>query len=283
MPKNRPLVELKGLSYTYPGSDRPVFKDIHATVCRGEFIAVIGPNGSGKSTLARLISGLLQPTGGKVIIDGLEAGDPAAGDAIRQRVGLVVQNPDNQLVAAVVEEDVAFGPENLNLPPVQVRRRVDDALDAVGLQHLRRRPPHLLSGGEKQRLAIAGLLALKPSCLVLDEPTSMLDPLGRQGVLQVLRSLAGAGKAVVMVTHHMDEAARADRIWVLGNGVLAADDSPGTIFGREHRLLSSLGLGLPGMAELACCLANRGVALPPDIVVIEDLVDYLCRVLKQKN
>lgn len=281
--KNRPPVELKGLSYAYPGSNRPVLKNIHATVCRGEFIAVIGPNGSGKSTLARLISGLLQPTGGKVIIDGLEAGDPAAGDAIRQRVGLVLQNPDNQLVAAAVEEDVAFGPENLNLPPDQVRRLVDNALDAVGLQHLRRRPPHLLSGGEKQRLAIAGLLALKPSVLVLDEPTSMLDPLGRQGVVRVLRSLADAGKAVVMITHHMDEAARADRIWVLDGGVLAADDSPGTIFARERRLLRSLGLGLTGMAELACGLADRGVALPPEIVTIEDLVDYLCRVLKQKN
>lgn len=256
-----------------------MIRDFGAVVRRGEFIALIGPNGSGKSTLAGLVAGLLVPGTGLVTVDGLDTADPAAKDEIRRRVGLVLQNPDNQVVAARVEEDVAFGPENLNLPPAEVRRRVEYALGAVGLEHLRDRPPHLLSGGEKQRLAIAGLLALRPRCLVLDEPTSMLDPPGRREVLQVLRDLAAAGTAVLLVTHHMEEAAGAGRVWVLGEGRLLADGSPAGVFGRPE-LPDRLGLALPPAAELARRLAACGAEVPAGIVNMEDMVRYLCHALR---
>jgi energy-coupling factor transport system ATP-binding protein len=276
------VIELKNVFYTYPGSDRFVLRGIDAKVECGEFIAVIGPNGSGKSTLARLMSGLLLPARGQVLIDGLDTGTPEAREEIRRRVGLVLQNPDNQLVAVQVEEDVAFGPGNLNLPPAEIRRRVDESLEAVNLSGLRARPPHLLSGGEKQRLAIAGILALRPRYLVLDEPTSMLDPLGRREVLRVLRNLAQSGISVILITHLMEEAALSDRVWVLADGGLAANDSPGAVFSRPG-MLRELGLGLPFSAELACSVAAPGVDVPPGIVTMEDLVCFLCSVLKQTS
>ena len=272
------LIELERVSFAYPGGP-PVIRDLSAGVRRGEFIAVMGPNGSSKSTLAGLAAGLLAPGAGRVLVDGLDTAVPAAREEVRLRVGLVLQNPENQIVAARVEEDIAFGPENLNLPPDQVRRRVERALVTVGLDRLRDRPPHLLSGGEKQRLAIAGLLALQPSCLVLDEPTAMLDPPGRRGVLRVLRDLTAGGTTVLLVTHHMDEAPLADRIWVLENGALLADDIPPVVFGRP-KLLDRLGLALPPAAELARRLAEKGAAVPEGIVQKEEMVRYLCRVLK---
>ncbi len=273
------LIELQSVSYAYPGSQFPVLQDICLCVGRAEFISVIGPNGSGKSTLARIISGLLLPTGGRVLVDGMDTGTPKTRKDIRRRVGLVLQNPDNQLVAAVVEEDVAFGPENLCLPSAEVRRRVEDALNAVGLSQVRGRPPHMLSGGEKQRLAIAGLLALCPLCVVLDEPTSMLDPVGRQEVLQVLRHLSDSGTAVILITHHMDEAAGADRVWVLGKGGVLADDEPAAVFSRV-KLLHELGLTSTSAGDLAYRLSERGLELPTGIVIMEDMIKYLCRVLK---
>ncbi|WP_347489959.1 energy-coupling factor transporter ATPase [Desulfoscipio sp. XC116] len=279
---NKLLIKLHNLAYLYPHVPNPVIKDINNNINAGEFIAVIGANGSGKSTLARLIAGLLIPSSGCVVINGMDTRLSANREEIRRYVGLVMQNPDNQLVAAVVEEDVAFGPENLCLPSEEVRSRVEDALNAVGLSRMRERPPHMLSGGEKQRLAIAGLLALRPSCLILDEPTSMLDPVGRQEVIRVLRQLADAGTAVVMITHHMDEAAGADRVWVLGKGSLLADAEPEVIFGQVD-LLHELGLALPGTSDLTCRLAERGVELPSDLVTMEGMVDYLCRVLKQMD
>lgn len=273
------FMQIKGLSYSYPGNKHPVISCLNAKVSRGEFIAIIGPNGSGKSTLARLMAGLLQPTSGSILFEGQGNEGQSVDLELRDRVGLVMQNPDNQLVAALVEEDVAFGPENLNLPPEEVRLRVNFALKAVGLNHLSQRPPHLLSGGEKQRLAIAGILALNPSCLVLDEPTSMLDPVARQGVLKVLRNLADSGTAVVMITHHMDEASSTDRIWVLGDGEIVIDNNPAAVF-KEYELLQKLGLSLPPTIELVHFLAGLGTKLPEDIVTMEDMVDYLCRVLK---
>jgi len=273
------LIELQSVSYAYPGSKFPVLQDICLHVGKAEFISVIGPNGSGKSTLARLISGLLLPSAGRVLVDGMDTGTAETRKEIRRRVGLVLQNPDNQLVAAVVEEDVAFGPENLCLPPAEVRRRVEDAMNAVGLSQLRRRPPHMLSGGEKQRLAIAGLLALCPSCVVLDEPTSMLDPMGRQEVLQVLRHLSDSGTAVILITHHMDEAADADRVWVLGKGGVLVDDKPEAVFSRV-KLLHKLGLTSTSAGDLAYRLSEQGLELPNGIVAMEDMIDYLCSVLK---
>ncbi len=273
------LIELQSVSYAYPGSKFPVLQDICLHVGKAEFISVIGPNGSGKSTLARLISGLLLPSAGRVLVDGMDTGTAETRKEIRRRVGLVLQNPDNQLVAAVVEEDVAFGPENLCLPPAEVRRRVEDAMNAVGLSQLRRRPPHMLSGGEKQRLAIAGLLALCPSCVVLDEPTSMLDPMGRQEVLQVLRHLSDSGTAVILITHHMDEAADADRVWVLGKGGVLVDDEPEAVFSRV-KLLHKLGLTSTSAGDLAYRLSEQGLELPNGIVTMEDMIDYLCSVLK---
>ncbi|TYO93817.1 energy-coupling factor transporter ATPase [Desulfallas thermosapovorans] len=273
------LIELQRVSYSYPAGNSPVLQDINARVEKAQFIAVIGPNGSGKSTLARIMAGLLTPTGGRVLVDGMDTAVPDTRKEIRRRVGLVLQNPENQLVAAVVEEDVAFGPENLGLPPGQVRHRVEEALSAVGLGKMRQRPPHMLSGGEKQRLAIAGILALRPLCVVLDEPTSMLDPLARQEVFQVLRRLAAGGTAVVLVTHHMDEAAVADRVWVLGHGSMLADDKPAAVF-SEVKLLHDLGLALPEAGELARCMAGHGLEPPAGICTLDDMVEYLCSVLK---
>ncbi|KJS71383.1 MAG: cobalt transporter ATP-binding subunit [Desulfotomaculum sp. BICA1-6] len=272
------LIQFEHVSFAYPGGGS-VIHDFSAGVRRGEFIALIGPNGSGKSTLAGLAAGALRPAAGWVRVDGMDTADPSVMGAIRRRVGLVLQNPDNQLVAARVEEDVAFGPENLNLPSPEVRRRVEYAIAAVGLDRLRDRPPHLLSGGEKQRLAIAGLLALEPSCLVLDEPTSMLDPRGRREVLGVLKNLVAKGTTVLQVTHHMGEAAEAGRVWVLAEGKLQADASPGTVFSRPE-LLQRLGLTLPPAAELAGCLAARDINVPAGIVNLEDMVHFLCRALK---
>lgn len=272
------LIQLEDISFAYPGGDR-VIHGFSAGVRRGEYIALIGPNGSGKSTLAGLTAGVLLPSAGRALVDGMDTADPSVTGAVRRRVGLVLQNPDNQLVAARVEEDVAFGPENLNLPAAEVRRRVEYALEAVGLDRLRDRPPHLLSGGEKQRLAIAGLLALEPACLVLDEPTSMLDPIGRRQVLRVLKKLVVKGTTVLQVTHHMEEAAEAGRVWVLAEGRLAADASPREIFSRP-KLLGPLGLDLPPAAGLSGCLAMQGIDVPAGIINLEDMVRFLCRALK---
>ena len=273
------LIELQNVSYTYPGSKFPALQDIYGHVNRAEFIAVVGPNGSGKSTLARIMTGLLLTTGGRVLVNGLDTARSEVRQEIRRNVGLVMQNPDNQLVAAVVEEDVAFGPENLGLPSAEVSRRVKETLIAVGLSERRDRPPHMLSGGEKQRLAIAGVLALQPLCVVLDEPTSMLDPIGRQEVLQALRRLADSGTALVLITHHMDEAAEADRVWLLDNGRLLVDAEPAVLFG-QIKLLHELGLTSTNAGELAYKLLEYGFTLPEGIVTMEDMINFLCLVLK---
>lgn len=279
---NESTIALINLGFKYPGSDRPVLDGIDAVIKGGEFLAVIGPNGSGKSTLARLLCGILCPTQGQVLVDDLRTEDPQNRIKIRKRVGLVLQNPDNQIVAARVEEDVAFGPENLNLPSVEIHYRVNHALEKVGLGHLKDRPPHLLSGGEKQRLAIAGILALRPAFLILDEPTSMLDPIGRRGVLEVLRGLANGGTSVVLITHNMDEAAAADRVWVLRSGQLAADGAPGSIF-ADQAMISNLALDLPRVTQLANALAGYGLSVPAGIANTDDMVCFLCRLFKQTS
>jgi len=292
MPKLEPvlkgaLIELQKVSFAYRSGKGQALRDISVSARAGEFIAVIGANGSGKSTLARIMAGLLTPTAGQVSIDSMEATLPENKGAIRRKVGLCLQNPEHQLIASVVEEDVAFGPENLGLTSEEICRRVETALEDVNLSDLRLRPAHLLSGGEKQRLAIAGLLALNPAALVLDEPTSMLDPVGRREVLAVLRQLADSGKLIIMITHHMDEAARADRILVLNKGLLLMDDTPGVVL-SHFSMLKKLGLASTEIGNLACCLEELGfssitaTSVDP-IMTIEDLVEYLCRVLKQKN
>nr|PZN44683.1 MAG: energy-coupling factor transporter ATPase [Bacillota bacterium] len=278
---SEPYILVRDVTYRYPGppGGEPVLAldRVGFRVYRGEFVAVLGRNGSGKSTLARLLNALLLPQEGEVRVDGLDTRDPANLWAIRDRVGMVFQNPDNQIVAAVVEEDVAFGPENQGLPPEEIRRRVEEALAAVGLTALRDRPPHLLSGGQKQRLAIAGALALRPACLVLDEPTAMLDPRGRAEVMAtVTRLREEAGVAVVLITHFMDEAARADRVVVMDRGRVVLEGSPREIFAQADRL-RALHLDLPPVVALAAELRAAGVPVPPGILTLDELVEALCR------
>lgn len=251
-------------------------RGINLTVQRGEFVAMVGANGSGKSTLAKHLNVLLLPTSGAVWVDGLLTSDPRNLWPIRQKVGMVFQNPDNQLVATTVEEDVAFGPENLGVPPREIRQRVDEALATVGLLEVRLHPPHRLSGGQKQLVAIAGALAMRSQCLVLDEPTSMLDPLGRRQVLSTLRRLnAEEGLTILLITQSMAEAATTQRAIVLEDGRIALDGPPGEVFTQVERL-RALRLDVPPMAEIAHELRRRGMPLPRAILSVEEMVRALC-------
>ena len=273
-----PLITVRDLHHTYragTGSDTPALQGLDLDIYPGECLAIIGGNGSGKSTLAKHLNGLLVPTSGEVRVDGIDTRDPEAVWQVRQRVGMVFENPDNQIVAAVVEEDVAFGCENLGLPPAEIRDRVDRALRSVGLEALRRHPPHQLSGGQKQRVAIAGVLAMQPRCLVLDEATSMLDPEGQREVLgTALRLSRQEGLALVLITHWMEEAAQADRVLVLAQGRIVLQGAPAEIFSRGSTL-TRLHLEPPEAAALARDLAAAGLAVPPGIITIDQLVDLL--------
>ena len=279
----QPYIQVQGVEYRYPledGRQIAALRGINLTVERGEFVALVGPNGSGKSTLARHFNALLLPTAGQVRVDGLPTSDPRHLWAIRQRVGMVFQNPDNQFVASTLEEDVAFGPENEGLPSGEIRRRVDEALSAVGLADYRTRPPSMLSGGQKQLAAIAGVLATRPACIVLDEPTSMLDPASRRQVLEVIRRL-NAGEpghdqvTLVLVTQSMEEAAVARRVLVMHAGQLVLDGPPATIFEQEVRL-RGLGLDLPIAVEISRRLREQGLALPPGLLTVGQLARALC-------
>lgn len=273
------FIKVEHLCHAYSaGNDeqRLALDHINLTINAGEFVAVIGSNGSGKSTLAKHFNALLLPTSGSCLIDGLSTAEPAELWKIRQAVGMVFQNPDNQLVATVVEEDVAFGPENLGLPPAEIVRRVDRALQLVGMNDYRLHGPHLLSGGQKQRVAIAGVLAMQSKCLVLDEPTAMLDPLGRREVLETVKELhRAAGITVIYITHFMEEAAAADRIIVMGEGRIVHSGTPVEVF-SQVRLLKSLGLDVPLAAEVAERLRGEKVQLPAHIITDEDLAVALC-------
>jgi energy-coupling factor transport system ATP-binding protein len=289
-----PFIEVRGLEHAYAleelaaGTSASTRRQVLAlrgvtlAVERGEFVSVVGPNGSGKSTLARHLNGLLQPAAGEVWVDGLNAANPGHLPAIRQRVGMVFQNPDHQIVAATVEEDLAFGPENLGLPPAEIRLRVDEALALVGMGDYRRQPPHMLSGGQKQRVAIAGALAARPVCLVLDEPTSMLDPPGRQQVLDVIRRLnAHDGLTIVLITQSMEEAALAGRIVVMNAGKIVLDGPPGAVFDTPGPdglapLVRSLGLDLPFAVDVARRLRAAGLPLPPGLLTAGELARALC-------
>ncbi len=259
-----PIIRIKNISYTYPDADRPALDGVSLDIMPGTFTAVLGSNGSGKSTLAKHLNAILVPAGGKVFVDGMDTADEGNLLAIRRQVGMVFQNPDNQIVANVVEDDVAFAPENLGVEPKEIRRRVDEALKSVGMYEFRMHAPHLLSGGQKQRVAIAGVLAMDPDVLVLDEPTAMLDPRGRREVIAAVETLCRErGITVVLITHHMDEAVRADRVLVLDKGRIVLDGTPQQIF-PQTAALQALRLTVPDTVALMSRLNAAGMDLPMD-------------------
>ena len=250
--------------------------DLNLAIKRGDFTAIIGKNGSGKSTFAKNTNALLLPSGGAVYVNGYDTKDENRTWDIRQTVGMVFQNPDNQLVSSVVEDDVAFGPENMGIDPDEIRVRVDDALNAVGMYELRKMAPHLLSGGQKQSIAIAGVIAMKPECIVFDEPTAMLDPSGRREVMGIIGELNAGGITTVLITHFMDEAAAADRVIIMDNGKVALDGTPKEVF-RDAGLMESLSLDVPFAVRMAQRLRKKGVAVPEDVTDVQELVEYICQ------
>ncbi len=274
------FIKIENLVFDYikneDGHTIRAIDDVSFTVERGSFTAVIGQNGSGKSTLAKNINGLLMPTSGKIYVDGLDTSDEANIWNIRQKVAMVFQNPDNQIVSSIVEDDVAFGPENLGIDPDEIRTRVDEALMGVEMYEHRKKAPHLLSGGQKQRIAIAGAVAMEPECIVFDEPTAMLDPKGRKEVLEVIRKLNAKGITVLLITHFMEEAAQADKIAVMDDGVLKMVGTPDEIFLRAEEL-KALSLGVPPAVDLSMKLRERGIEVPEGILDIDEMVEYLCR------
>lgn len=280
MKQDDTLIQVNDMSHVYEdeaGNVVYALKHVNLSVHKGEFLAIIGTNGSGKSTLAKHFNVLLQPTEGSVLVGGLDTRDDSRIWDIRQQVGMVFQNPDNQIVAAVVEEDVAFGPENLGVEPQEIRKRVDEALAAVNMTEYSLHGPNLLSGGQKQRVAIAGILAMKSSCIVLDEPTAMLDPIGRQEVMDTIHRLnKEEGITIILITHFMEEAVTADRIVVMKNGEMLREGSPKEVFSRVDEL-KSLGLDVPVAAELAHKLRQDGYSLPESIIYDQELGDALCR------
>lgn len=274
------LIEIKNLKHSYidtDGNEIHALNGVSLNIYKGEFIAVIGANGSGKSTLARHLNALLLPTEGKCIVAGMDTADDKNLLNIRQHVGMVFQNPDNQIVAAIVEEDVAFGPENIGVPPAEIRTRVDNALAAVGMTEYAKHAPHLLSGGQKQRVAIAGVLALEPDCIVLDEPTAMLDPRGRIEIVNTVKKLNREKNiTVVYITHYMEEAMQADRIIAMEHGVIKMQGKPEEIFTKVKEL-HALGLETPLAAQAAFDLRQEGIKLADGIISNEELTEELCR------
>lgn len=274
------ILTAENLKFRYD-AEQPVYAldGVSVQVKRGEFVAVLGANGCGKSTLAKHFNAILLPESGKVYVEGMDTQDEACLLEIRRRVGMVFQNPDNQIVANVVEEDVAFAPENLGVPPEEIRRRVDDALKAVGMYEFREHAPHLLSGGQKQRIAIAGVIAMQPRCIVLDEPTAMLDPIGRADVLRTIKALnRQRGVTVVLITHHMDEAAQADRLVVMAKGRVIADGAPKEIF-QDVEGLKAVGLTVPETTQLLWELRREGLDVPLDALSDEECAQALKELL----
>ena len=273
------LFDICHVSHTFETEEGKTFdalKDVTAQIKKGEFTTIIGTNGSGKSTLARHLNALLLPTEGELIVEGMRTSDAGRVWDIRQKVGMVFQNPDNQLVAAVVEEDVAFGPENLGVPPEEIRERVDLALEKVGMTSYRKQAPSMLSGGQKQRVAIAGVLAMKPDCIVLDEPTAMLDPKGRKEVMDTIHELNKTeGITIVLITHFMEEAVTADHILVIDKGVLKMEGTPREIFSQADKV-TEIGLDVPVPADLARRLRKKGMAVSERCMTDEELGEALC-------
>ncbi len=273
------VIQIKDLGFSYQNeenqTDVPVLRGITMEIKKGEFLAVLGHNGSGKSTLAKHLNAILTPVSGQVLVEGLDTKEEENLFEIRRRVGMVFQNPDNQMVANIVEEDVAFAPENLGIPPAKIRKRVDDALSAVNMTAFCNHAPHMLSGGQKQRIAIAGVLAMQPDVLVLDEPTAMLDPSGRKEIIATVKELnSKLGMTVVLITHYMDEAVQADRVIVMDDGVIAMEGTPKEIF-PQIELLKALGLDTPQSTELIYLLNQKGAGLPADILVPDTCIDVI--------
>ncbi len=277
MVKEMIVVENLVHKYRTPQSGEfAALKGVNLQIAKGEFVVIIGHNGSGKSTLAKHLNALLLPHNGRVLVNGIDTREREKLWNIRQQVGMVFQNPDNQLIATTVEEDVAFGPENLGIPPDEIRRRVDEAMNSVGMSQYKSKAPHLLSGGQKQRVAIAGIVAMRPQVLVLDEPTAMLDPVGRAEVMEtVLRLNREEGLTVIHITHFMEEAAHAHRVIVMEEGQIVMEGSPREIFTQVDRL-KELRLDVPAMTELSAILRKEGVKISPDILTVEEMVVALC-------
>ena len=275
------MIETKDLTFAYPSAEGErstlALDGVSLSIEKGSFVVILGHNGSGKSTLAKMFNAVLLPSGGTVYVDGMDTGNEELLLEIRRRVGMVFQNPDNQIVANVVEEDVAFAPENLGVPSAEIRVRVDRALAAVGMEQLVQHAPHLLSGGQKQRIAIAGVLAMKPKCIVLDEATAMLDPIGRSEVLSTIERLHKQdGITVVLITHHMNEAENADRVIVMNDGRLAMDGAPREVFSRKAEL-EKLGLTVPDTVLLLDSLRQGGMDVPLDAVTVDECVDAIMK------
>jgi energy-coupling factor transport system ATP-binding protein len=265
--------------YKYDQGTDLAIKNVNVDIAKGEFVAIIGPNGSGKSTLAKLFNGLFIPTKGDIIVYGNNTKNKEDIWKIRQKAGMVFQNPDNQIVATLVEEDVAFGPENLGVPPAEIRSRIKEALEIVELTEYAQKAPHLLSGGQKQRVAIAGIIAMRPDCIILDEPTAMLDPVGRREVIKTVKKLnKEEGKTVVMITHFMNEAVQADRVLVMDAGQIVMQGKPAEVFSQVENL-KRIGLDVPQVTELAHLLIKDGLDILSDILTVEEMVDNLCRLL----
>ncbi|MCI5688509.1 MAG: energy-coupling factor transporter ATPase [Emergencia sp.] len=274
------IIRIENLIFEYmAGEDDEKVRaidDVSLNIERGSFTAVIGRNGSGKSTLAKNLNGLLLPSGGTIYVKGWDTRDDSHIWDVRQRAGMVFQNPDNQLVSSIVEDDVAFGPENLGVDPAEIRQRVDNALSAVNMGKYKKKSPHMLSGGQKQRIAIAGVVAMKPECIIFDEPTAMLDPKGREEIMEIIRQLHDEGITVVLITHFMDEAVQADRIIIMDRGHVLLDGTPEEVFAEEE-ILREASLDLPLAVELAQKLRKRGIKIPKEIITVEGLVEFICQ------
>ena len=275
------MIECRNLIFKYTAGENQEEKiainDVNLQIKEGEFIAILGHNGSGKSTMAKHMNALLIPTEGKMLVNKMDTSDMNNLWNIRETAGMVLQNPDNQLVATIVEEDVAFGPENLGVPPEEIRKRVDEALERVGMSEYKRHAPHLLSGGQKQRIAIAGILAMKPKCIIFDEPTAMLDPSGRKEVLDTIIDLnKNYGITVILITHYMDEAAKADRIVVMDKGKLILDGKPRDVFSNVEKM-KSIGLDVPQVTELSYELQKAGINIDTRILDVNEMVNAICQ------
>lgn len=275
------MIECRNLVFKYTASENQEKKiainDVNLQITEGEFIAILGHNGSGKSTMAKHMNALLIPTDGKMLVNKMDTSDMNNLWNIRETAGMVFQNPDNQLVATIVEEDVAFGPENLGVPPEEIRKRVDEALERVGMSEYKKHAPHLLSGGQKQRIAIAGILAMQPKCIIFDEPTAMLDPSGRKEVLDTIIDLnRNYGITVILITHYMDEAAKADRIVVMDKGKLILDGKPRDVFSNVEKM-KNIGLDVPQVTELSYELQKVGINIDTRILDVNEMVNAICQ------
>ena len=274
MKKDTNIIEIKNLSFQYEGSSKKVLKNLNIDIKEGEFICVLGHNGSGKSTLAKLINAQYIPTEGDILVGNMNTKDDDSLWDIREMCGMVFQNPDNQLVATIVEEDVAFGPENLGVPREELRKRVDECLELVGMSEYKRHSPALLSGGQKQRIAIAGILAMNPKCLLMDEPTAMLDPQGRKDILNTVLKLREMGKTIIHITHYMEECVNADRIIVINEGDVVLEGTPREVFSNVEQM-KEIGLDVPETTEISYLLNKSNINVRADVLTVDELVEAL--------